>query len=493
MPRNDLATFLRCLRSSGEGSAGGDLADAELLERFRAGGGEAAFVVLMQRHGPMVLGVCRRLLANAADAEDAFQATFLVLAARAASVRARGSLGSWLHGVARRAALSARKGELRRRARERRSHDMTRRDPPDGPTWNELRLVLDDEVSRLPEKYRAPVVLCYLEGKTNEQAARELGCPKSSVGWRLGRARALLRGRLARRGVSLPAAALAAALTGQEAASALPALLVISTARAATRVLAQGGAAARVVSGRVTALTEGLSRAMVPNKGKVLAALLLAGFGGVVAVGARQDPPGQQTAGVRPERPWNAGVGPAVDGKAAPRRVNDGLHLEMMRWVATDVDPAKGTISARATWRGEADETREGLTLSAVPVAADAAVLVNGTPGKLADLRPGMILSLRLAEGAPRVTTVVAVKPKAALTSDVLEAVDVARRRVRVRLAETNTVVVLPVAGAADVAIDGKPARLEDLRGHSRVSVRLAPAADRFVVESIRAHVMPTQ
>src|SRR5262245_33865541 len=187
------------------GSAPGtDLSDADLLERFRARQEEAAFTLLVQRHGAMVLRVCRRVLRDAHDAEDAFQATFLVLARKAASVRKQASLGSWLHGVALRVARKARLRTAVREDRERQAVGARSRSrPADDLTHSELRAALDEEIHRLPEKYRAPVVLCCLEGKTHEQVARELRWPKSSVTARLARARELLRPLLARRGVAV--------------------------------------------------------------------------------------------------------------------------------------------------------------------------------------------------------------------------------------------------------------------------------------------------
>src|SRR5262245_49675853 len=190
--RSHLSDVLRHLSRVADPQTARDLSDGELLERFRAGHEEAAFALLVQRHGPMVLGVCRRLLRDAHDAEDAFQATFLVLVRSAASVRRQESLGSWLHGVARRIALRARAQAATRRLHERRALPPPRRGPADEAAGQEVLAVLDDEIDRLPEKCRAAVVLCCLEGKTQEQAARELGWPRSSLAARLARARALL-------------------------------------------------------------------------------------------------------------------------------------------------------------------------------------------------------------------------------------------------------------------------------------------------------------
>ena len=167
---------------------GPDLADRHLLERFVTARDETAFAALVRRHGPMVLGVCRRLLHDAHEAEDAFQATFLVLVHKARSIGRPESLGPWLHGVAYRTAARARQA-ARRRAREREAAAMPNRDPAVEAMWGELRVLLDEELGRLAQKYRAPLVLFYLDGKTTEEVARQLGCPRGTVLSRLARGR----------------------------------------------------------------------------------------------------------------------------------------------------------------------------------------------------------------------------------------------------------------------------------------------------------------
>ena len=172
----------------------GSLSDGQLLERFVASGSVAgsAFDVLVARHGPMVLGVCRRILHDAHAAEDAFQVTFLVLARRAAAIRQRESLGPWLHGVARRAAMRARAAASLRRKREARAAIL--RDTAECELdHDDSGAVLHAEIERLPEKYRAPIVLCYIQGRTIGEASRELGWPIGTVGGRLARARDRLR------------------------------------------------------------------------------------------------------------------------------------------------------------------------------------------------------------------------------------------------------------------------------------------------------------
>jgi RNA polymerase sigma factor (sigma-70 family) len=171
---------------------GAGLTDGELLENFITRPDEGYFEALVRRHGPMVLGVCRRFLRNPHDAEDAFQAAFLVLAQRAASVVPRDLVGNWLYGVAYRTALAARRAAARRRAREKQVPDMPEPQVEMEETWLELLPLLDRELNRLPAIYRAPVVLCHLEGRTRKEAAQQLGLPVGTVSGRLTTALRLL-------------------------------------------------------------------------------------------------------------------------------------------------------------------------------------------------------------------------------------------------------------------------------------------------------------
>jgi RNA polymerase sigma factor (sigma-70 family) len=258
------------------------MTDGQLLECFVIRRDEAAFAALVRRHGPMVLGVCRRVLGHVQDAEDAFQAAFLVLARKAASVGQRELVGNWLYGVAYRTALDARTAATRRRTRERQVNAMPEPEAGDGAdVWSDLRPLLDRELNRLPDKYRVPVVLCDLEGRTRRDVARQLGIPEGTLSGRLTTARRTLARRLARQGLALSGGALTAALTQGAASACVPSPLVASTARAAVGVVA-GGAAATVVPARVAALAEGAVRAMYLTKLKTAAALLLVG----IAVGA---------------------------------------------------------------------------------------------------------------------------------------------------------------------------------------------------------------
>jgi RNA polymerase sigma factor (sigma-70 family) len=272
--------FLRKLTASADSE---DAPDGQLLARFLRSRDEAAFAALVRRHGPMVLGVCRRILRDAHNAEDAFQATFLVLVRKAGAVGRPELLGSWLYGVAYRTALKARAAAARRHARERQLMDTPAAEPE--AVWNDVRPVLDEELNRLPHKYRVPVVLCYFEGKTHEEAARCLGCPRETVSTRLLRARDRLRARLTRRGLALSGGLLAAVLAEKAAPAAeVPAGLLGNTIQVATRFAA--GQAAAGAAGAPAALAEGVLQAMFWNQLTRVAALLVAalvlGTGGVV-------------------------------------------------------------------------------------------------------------------------------------------------------------------------------------------------------------------
>jgi RNA polymerase sigma factor (sigma-70 family) len=228
------------------------LTDEQLLDWFLNrddGSAEAAFRAIVLRHGPMVLGVCRHILNQHQDAEDAFQATFLVLARKGGSIRDRRVLARWLYEVAYRIAMRARTNGVRRRTHERQGGEMAATVTNDNHGWVELRPVLHEEVNRLPEKYRVPVILCYLEGKTNEEVAEQLKWPVGTVKGRLSRARDLLRSRLSRRGLALSAAFLVTALAnGTVIAEVVPARLVDETVSNAlsitSRSTVEDGAAA---------------------------------------------------------------------------------------------------------------------------------------------------------------------------------------------------------------------------------------------------------
>jgi RNA polymerase sigma factor (sigma-70 family) len=249
MAADGIGVFIRRLRATFSPAEAGGLSDRELLDRWVERRDEAAFETLVWRHGPLVLSVCRRLLHDAGDVEDAFQATFVALLCKASAVR-RESIGGWLYRVAYRVALRARASSTRRASRER----PTVCDPPSLPAdrhWGDLQPVLDEEVDRLAERERVPFVLCYLQGRTNEEAARELGCPVGTVESRLARARRQLRARLARRGLAPAAVALAGGIAVPDVAGSMPGWLVVAvietgrTAGAPERIASLANAALR--------------------------------------------------------------------------------------------------------------------------------------------------------------------------------------------------------------------------------------------------------
>jgi TIGR03009 family protein len=310
------------------------LSEAQLLERFIRRGDEAAFGAILLRHGPMVLGVCRRVLDDPHDVDDAFQATFLILVKRARSIRDRDVLGTWLHGVARRVAVRARVDARRRRARERNGAEGAGVDVQDRRAdraeADELRSVIDGELERLPERYRAAVILCDLEGQTHEQAAEQLGCPVGTVKSRLARGRERLRSRLARRGVA-PSAALVAATLAAGRAAAVPVELMALTIGAATELAAGHAAAAGACSAEVAALMKGATRSMALSKLKLAAVATLAVAFAVAGTWrfARQAP--AQTARIGREEA--AGIGEIL---AAWERRSSQIRALSARFTRTD-------------------------------------------------------------------------------------------------------------------------------------------------------------
>ena len=271
------------IRKLAAGQQAAQLSDRDLLERFAARRDEAAFEALVRRHGPMVLRLCRRLVHHWHDAEDVFQATFLVLARRAWAIRKRDSLGSWLHGVAYRLAAKVRTRNRQTAFASFWPAAEPVRDLVDDLSWREVRAALDQELNRLPVKYRSALLLHYLEGRTQEEAARQLGCSLSTLKRRLERGRELLRGRLARRGV-VPAAPLLVALLAEgKAPAGVPPALREVTVRAAL-IFAGGGEATGSISAPVRLLSGGLLRAMFQTKLKFAGVLLLAV--GILAAGA---------------------------------------------------------------------------------------------------------------------------------------------------------------------------------------------------------------
>jgi RNA polymerase sigma factor (sigma-70 family) len=320
----------------------GGLTDGQLLERVvnrNDSSAEDAFTILIERHGPMVWGVCRRLLHDRHAAADAFQATFLVLVRRASAVRVDDTLGPWLYGVSRRVAARARATTLRRRARESSGVEASAGLAPD-PCRAERLAILDEEIGRLPERQRAAVVLCELEGLPHEEAARRLGCPVETVESRLSRGRQRLRDRLVRRGLAPAAAALWAGMA-RDASAAIPATLIKHAARFVTSFPATGA-----VPVAIAALAEGVIQMMWLARLKPLvavAATLIIATAGVAVLGRQQPAPereGEQAKTAPPPAAGAGGAAPAVPDMAA----NQALAREQLALI----DEALATLRQSA-------------------------------------------------------------------------------------------------------------------------------------------------
>jgi RNA polymerase sigma factor (sigma-70 family) len=318
MPAAQLDGVVHHLRLAALG-CGTALGDADLLERFIVRHDEAAFAALVRRHGPMVLGVCRRVLRHEDDAEDAFQATFLVLVRKAAAVVPRARVGNWLYGVARKTALKARARNDDRRRKEREAA-RRRRVPALSETRRDLLGALDDALARLPDRYRAPLVLCELEGLSYQEAARQLGCPPGTLSGRLTRARRLLARRLAGHGGAAAVGLPTTLLARHAGAASVPPQLTMSTVKAASAYAAGQAAAGGAVSAAVLSLTEEILKMMVLHRLKaVLAALVLAATAVVVGwlcqarasePATRGEASAQGGADTRPEGPAQGGAEP---------------------------------------------------------------------------------------------------------------------------------------------------------------------------------------
>jgi RNA polymerase sigma factor (sigma-70 family) len=295
MAEHTLNKVLRHIRMLAAVQAYRDFADRELLDRFVKEKDESAFTVLIERYGPMVLAACHRLLGNLHDAEDVCQATFLVLARKAASIRQNTALPGWLHGVACRVAGRFKRDRARQQSRERQTPRASARDTASEVSWREIQALLDEELERLPKRYRAPLILCYLDGKTRDEAARHLGLSTGALHGRLGRGRELLRQRLTRRGLTLSSALLPTVLGDGAARAGLVPTLTLATSRAALAIITNQPIVKGVVSATVLTLTREALTSMLVAKLKlgtiaVLACLVaLVTCSALTPIGVAQD------------------------------------------------------------------------------------------------------------------------------------------------------------------------------------------------------------
>lgn len=356
MPHPVLQHIRRLVRAEADAPS-----DRQCLERFAARREEEAFAVLVRRHGPMVRGVCRRMLRSAEDAEDVFQATFLVLARKAGSIRWKRSIAPWLYQVAYRLACKGRAEAARRRERERNGR-AEKAAPADDPSWREVRAVLDEELHEMAEKYRTPLVLCYLEGLTRDEAAERLGWSLGTLKRRLQQGRECLRMRLVRRGVTLPAVLLSVSLTAHETTAALSPLAVHALARSAA-VFASGRTADAACSA-ASSLAEAALRTMAASHAKLaavlLAALSLATGAGlwtcwVLAARTPEQPPTVPDRGspraTKDEQPRTDRYGDPLPPDAVMRLGT--VRLRHPQWVNGVAFAPDGKTLASAGWRGE--------------------------------------------------------------------------------------------------------------------------------------------
>jgi RNA polymerase sigma factor (sigma-70 family) len=463
------------LRQAAFGSDGASRTDSELLDLFRSDRDEAAFAALVRRHGPMVFGVCRRTLRNDADAEDAFQATFLVLARKAHDVRPAGQVGHWLYGVAYNTARKARVSNRRRIARERRAGEE--RLPDDRrDNRSDLHEALDIELSRLPDKFRAPVVLCDLEGEPLKEAARRLDCPTGTVASRLARARAMLRQNLARRGVGL-----AALIAPGVATASVPAKLAMQTTRAATGVAP--------ISTSVLKLTEGVIDAMFLTKVKslliavVAAGVLVAGIGnGLSPVIAEQDKPTKPGA-AKTDKPVKPGADTAKPDKPVKPDKPAGDVKKAPGFTGTVKSVDANSITLAVT---KGDQSIE----KTFNVAKDATVKIDGREGKLADVKAGLHASVKLGDDK---TTVVAIGCDGPTLIGELKEVSAEKKTVKVAVTthtdKTDPKAVKVEEKSVNVADDvrmvvegNKQATLADLKTGSTVMVQMSADGERAVL-----------
>ena len=360
---------LRDVQTLFRAGAIGGLGDGQLLVMFASRPGEsaeAAFAALVERHGPMVLRACRGILRDEHAAQDAFQATFLILARKAGRLWVRDSLGPWLHGVACRVAGDARKAEARRRALERRAIGVSAgcTAPGTEDDGGELRAVLHEEIGRLTPSHRAAVVLCDLEGRSHEEAARLIGCPAGTVKSRQARARERLRARLARRGLA-PSAGLVAAALASRAGAAVPGPLASATVRAAARFGFGRGATAGALSTAVAAAAVRASRGLALARLRVIAPALLAVATAAGAVAYRA---GLGAASLDPDPPGRGqGQAAAPAGPMAP----PGPRLDLYG----------DSLPPGARLRLGTQRSRQNTPINGIAYAPDGKAVVTGAEG----------------------------------------------------------------------------------------------------------------
>ncbi|MCI0642145.1 MAG: sigma-70 family RNA polymerase sigma factor [Gemmataceae bacterium] len=450
--------------------------DRQLLQRFAKCSDEEAFGALVRRHGALVLGVCRRVLGQAQDAEDAFQATFLVLARKAGKLHWQDCVKNWLHGVAYRVSLKARSRGLRRKQKEQQAV-LDVASPNLESQWDGMRGLLDEELAKLPAKYRAPLLLCYLEGKTRDEAAEELGWSPGSVKGRLERGRELLRQRLLRRGLPLSAVLCASFLAESAATAAVPPALFTATVEAG---LAYAAGSVVVLSDSVLQLAQGVINAMLIAKvktsmiGLCLVAVLGLGSSWIAqsaladrsdsgAVVAPADPFAQDGERKKDgERAQEKGKKDGERPKEGDKRPRDG-ETPGVRVLFRSADLEKGTITVAGARDGDRGELTYSLAKKDIPVTTS-----TGHTVKLNDLRQNTLLVLQLSKlddvEAIRVQMPVLNVELDQVLPDVNKLSFKAERQAR----------ILDVAKDAKLLLNGKPSKLGDFEAGQRVQLTLS-------------------
>jgi RNA polymerase sigma factor (sigma-70 family) len=483
MATNQLSRVLQTLRTGALPDDGTGLSDGQLLESYVRSREEAAFAALVHRHGPMVWGVCRRVLPSYQDAEDAFQATFLVLVRKASSIVPRDMIANWLYGVAHQTALKARATTAKRHGREKQVTAMPE-PAQEQKRWDDLRSRLDQELSSLPDKYRAVIVLCDLEGKTRKEAARHFHLPEGTVATRLATARNMLAKRLARSGLAVLGGALATVLSQQVASAGLPASVASGTIKAAS--LFEAGQAA-AVSQSAVALAEGVLRTMLITKLKFATAVVLTFamlttsaaafayrmFADTSPALTSREPERPKEKPVLAEKPADQPVAQKQEPPAQPAKEKEEAEAipKVVSGVVKSVDAQSNMLTVTH---------RDGET--AFSVAKDADIQIDGKRGELAALPAGASVNLRQFVDA---RTTRSVQAEGRWFWGVVKAVDVANSTITYgdKAKEGSAGKTFVVPKDLHISIDGKGGKLAGIP--SGASANLQLCADQTTVRNL--------